>query len=314
MKKRSILLLLSSFFVLGGCPAPSSPTSVPSASSYDSYYGGASSYASAYPSAAPSAVASAMSATDLSSLRAGVIPETSYTDEERKLAGFLVRKTKPVFPLKVGVLLYRDSGALSEGDRRNYYEAFLTAIKSNPNIGQIVELSPELISKNPSIDEIRALGSRFQVASVMVINDSYPFPIENSEAIITPIDSITGTRTWQTFSNIEVYAIDILNGVFLFSSSSGLNEIQKYNRTSSTVKNPDSALIKSTAQKVWKNLEEKINKEINDYKNRLDNNTSIPITVKTPVPLPTPTPVPTPTPTPTPIQSSPVTVNVNINK
>jgi uncharacterized protein YerC len=56
-----------------------------------------------------------------------------------------------------------------------------------------------LIARGAGIEEIRALGSRFQVSSVLVVSESYQYPQENNEAVITPIDQITGTRTWGKF-------------------------------------------------------------------------------------------------------------------
>lgn len=239
----------------------------------------------AYP--APSGTPAPYTPTELSSLQAGVLPQESFTQQERKLAGYLIRKTTPVFPLKIGIILYKGNGALPDSDRKKYVDNFLTSIKSNPNIGQVVEISQNLISKyGASIDEIRNVGARFQVSSVFVINENYPYPTENKEAIVTPIDSITGTRTWSTFSKIDVFSVDILNGVFLFSASSSVKENQKYNKNSSTVKNPDLALVRSTADKAWKSLNEKVNKEINDYKVRVETDKVIPIIAETPIPLP----------------------------
>src|SRR5688572_18518014 len=99
MKKAIVLLsLLASSAVLPGCPTPGGTT--PSATATPDAY----SYGS--PTAAPTA-APTSAAPDLNSLRAGVLPDTSFTDAERKLAGVLIRQTTPVFPLKIGVLLYR---------------------------------------------------------------------------------------------------------------------------------------------------------------------------------------------------------------
>ncbi|MEK7432771.1 MAG: hypothetical protein AABZ74_06545, partial [Cyanobacteriota bacterium] len=92
MKRKSLVLLLGVSFIISCAPAVD-PTVYPTPSSYPS---ASADYArpQAYPSAAASAAPTAMSANDLSSLRAGVIPEASFSEEEKKLAGFLVRKTK----------------------------------------------------------------------------------------------------------------------------------------------------------------------------------------------------------------------------
>src|SRR5688572_17413571 len=107
MKKTIVLLsLLLSPSLLTGCPTPGgSPTPSDTAEAY---------YTPAPAStAAPTAIPQ-----DLNSLRAGILPDTSFTDAERKLAGVLIRQTVPVFPLKIGVLLYRDPGSIPESDRR----------------------------------------------------------------------------------------------------------------------------------------------------------------------------------------------------
>jgi hypothetical protein len=270
MKKIKLLLALFSFTLLSGCPSPSSPVEYYNTPSPSPYYPS--------PSVAPTSVP--QSQKDLSSLRAGVLPDASLADAEKKLAGMLIRTTKPIFPLKIGVLLYNnDSNILNESDRRKNFDSFINKIKSNPNVGQVIEISSSLIARGAGIEEIRALGSRFQVSSVLVVSESYQYPQENNEAVITPIDQITGTRTWESFSNIEVYSIDILNGVMLFSTASGHKESDKYNRKSSTIKNPDINLIRLTANTAWKNLEDKVSNEISDYKKRLDENKVIPVSL-----------------------------------
>lgn len=271
--KKSALLLPFIFLLpfLSACPATTVVNPPTASPGYPLYY-------DATPSVAPTVAPTP--ALDLSSLRAGVLPDASLTDSEKKLAGMLVRTTKPVFPLKIGVLLYNSGGyVLNESDRRKNFDSFLEKIRSNNNVGQVIEISSNLIPGRAGIEEIRALGSRFQVASVLVISENYQFPQENTEAVITPIDQITGTRTWESFSNIEVYSIDVLNGVILFSTASGYKESSKYNRNSSTIKNSDTNLIRLTAGTAWKNLEDKVSKEITDYKKRLDDNKVIPVSL-----------------------------------
>jgi hypothetical protein len=65
----------------------------------------------------------------------------------------------------------------------------------------------------------------------------------------------------------------------LFSTASGHKESDKYNRKSSTIKNPDINLIRLTANTAWKNLEDKVSNEISDYKKRLDENKVIPVSL-----------------------------------
>ena len=271
MKKLTLLAFaFIAPFILSACPTANVVTPTSSPSSYDSYNS---------PSIAPSAAATSTPSPskDLSSLRAGVLPDPTLTESEKKLAGMLVRLTKPVFPLKVGVLLYRNADILNDSDRRKNLESFIEKIKQNSNIGQVIEISSNLIPANSGLEEIRALGARFQVASVLVINESYQYPQENNEAVITPIDRITGTRTWESFSNIEVYSIDILNGVMLFSTASGSKQTEKYNRNNSNVKNPDTNLIRIAANTAWKGIEDKVSNEISAYKKRLDENKIIPV-------------------------------------
>jgi hypothetical protein len=271
MKRTIVLLsLLVSSTIFTGCPvSPATPTASDTPA------------ATVEPTAAPTA-APTNRPTDLNSLRVGVLPDTSFTDAERKLAGVLIRQTTPVFPLKIGVLLYREPGAISESDRRANFDNFLQKLRENPDVGQVIEISSNLIARGADIEEIRKLGARFQVSSVLVISENYQFPEENKEALVTPIDLITGTRTWESYSNIEVYGLDILNGVFLFSTASGVKESDKYNRNSSTIKNPDNILIRNSAMKTWKGLEDKVSKEISDYKKNFENNKVVPVVLELP--------------------------------
>lgn len=271
MKKLILLSVLAIPFITG-CPTTGvSPDIGPAGMPY----GG---YTQPSPSTAPTSIPSAPSL--LQDLRAGVLPDASLVDAEKKLAGMLVRQTKPIFPLKVGVLLYRGStGVLNESDRRKNFDAFIAKLKTNSNIGQIIEISPSLISTNANLEEIRSLGARFQVASILIINENYQYPEENKESVVTPIDQITGARTWKSFTNIEVYSLDILNGVILFSTASGANKSEKYNRQSSTIANPDTNLIRTVANTAWRGIEEKVSNEINDYKKRLDEDKVIPVSL-----------------------------------
>jgi hypothetical protein len=213
----------------------------------------------------------------LSSLKAGILPDTSLSESEQRVAGMLVRKTVPIFPLKIGVLLYQDYATLAERDRREFFESFLGTLKANPNVGQVIEISSNLIGRNADIEEIRKLAARFQVSSVIVLGEYYKYPYENKEALVTPSDLVTGTRTWESYSKIESYGLDILNGVFIFSTAAGLSESDKYSRDAKSVRNPDNLLMRSSAQKTWKLLEEKVNQEIGIYKKRLDENKLLPI-------------------------------------
>jgi hypothetical protein len=102
MKKITLVLSLLSITFLNGCMSRSIPTS----SGNDFGYSTAQpqSDSPVYPSASAAPTSAPQIQKDLSSLRAGVLPDASLADAEKKLAGMLIRTTKPIFPLKIGVL------------------------------------------------------------------------------------------------------------------------------------------------------------------------------------------------------------------
>ena len=229
VKSKSLLLvssmLLSSFIFScsSGIPITPYPDSAQASSSYP--------YPRPTPSYNPEGLSVPYNSVDLSSLRAGILPDPSLNESEKKLAGVLVRQTIPVFPMKIGILLYKDTANIPENDRRVNFDSFIKKLKSNPNVGQVIEVSSNLISRNPDIEAIRQLAARFQVSSIVVLSETYQTPSENKEGLITPIDMVTGTRTWESFAKIEAYGLDILNGVFIFSTASGARELDKYKKS-----------------------------------------------------------------------------------
>lgn len=271
--KKSLLFLSAIIFpsLISGCPAPNTN---PSPSNYETPAPTATYYPSASASPPP----------NLSSLQAGVVPDTTLSEQERKLAGLLVRETVPVFPLKIGVFLYRSSTDLDEGARKEYFNNFIENLKKSSNIGQITNISSQLINSNPSLEEIRNLGARFQVSSVLVINERYDTPIESRNSLVTPIDYLTGMRTWESFSNLEVYSLDILNGIFIFSISDSNTSSDKYSLNNSSIENPSLNLMKKSSQKIWENIGPKVISEYDNYKTRLDTKTVLPVIIKTPLP------------------------------
>ncbi len=270
MKKQKFLLLLMPF-IINSCTKNIGAMPTSTATQKLSDTGG-----QQVPANAPPAPAS-----NLGNLKAGVISDPSFTEEEKKLAGILDRKVNPEFPLKIGVILYSNPGILSDKDRKKFYDNFLQKLKENNNNKQVIEISPNLISGGNSVDELRKLGAKFQVSTLLVVSDSYQFPQENKDAYITPVDIITGLKTWESLTNLDVYALDVLNGVFAFSSSSSMRVSDKYNRSdsynnynynryqpASNFNNKDNAIVKESADKAWTEIQTKVNKEINDYKQR----------------------------------------------
>jgi hypothetical protein len=223
---------------------------------------------SPYPMASPSAAATSAPASDLGNLNAGLLPDTSLTDEEKKLAGVLVRKVSPEFPLKVGVILYSRYVSIEDKYRKNLYNEFLAKLKQNENIKQVLDISPNLLTGGSSIEDLRKLAAKFQVSTLLIIGDSYQAPQVNKDAYVTPIDYITGMKTWESMVSLNAYGLDTFNGVFVFSAGSDVRLSDKYNNED-PVKNKDNILIKDAASKAWTALDSKVGAEINDYKNRI---------------------------------------------
>lgn len=224
-------------------------------------------YVMATPSAAPTSVP-ASSNSELGNLNAGLLPDTSLTDEEKKLAGVLVRKVSPEFPLKAGVILYSRYSNLEDKYRKNLYNDFLQKLKQNENIKQVIDISPNLVTGNSSIEDLRKLAAKFQVSTLIIIGDHYQTPQINKDAFTTPIDFITGMKTWESLVSLNAYALDTFNGVFVFSAASDIRLSDKYNNND-PIKNKDNTLIKDTAEKAWLDLETKVTAEISDYKSRI---------------------------------------------
>lgn len=253
MRKALVVLsFLSSVYIvnlIAGCVAQS-PTSTSSFAQVD---------AKAAPSAAPT------SAAGLDNLKLGVLPGTSLSPDEQSLAELLGRKVKPEFPLKLGVLLYRSYTTLAEKNRKDFYDSFLQKLRENPDVASVTEISPSLVSSGANIEDIRKLAARFQVSTLLLVNDSYQPTAENKEALITPVDIITGNRNWESITNIELFALDILNGVFVYTTSANAKQGDKYNRANPAV-NKDDKLTSDSAKEAWNSLGENVTAKISEFK------------------------------------------------
>ncbi len=251
MKRALFILALCSIpaFILTSC---STPTSTPG-------------FASAPDRAYPSAAASAGADGNLDNLKLGVLPDTSLSPEEQKLAGLLTRKVKAEFPLKIGVLLYKETTSLEENIRKELFNGFLQKLRQNPDVSLIMEISPSLVTRGSNIEDLRKLAARFQVSTLLIINDSYQNLRENKELIITPADIITGNRNWESNTNIEIFALDILNGVFVYSTSANGKMVEKFNKQNPN-RTKEEQLIKESAINAWKEIEDKATKQIAEFK------------------------------------------------
>jgi hypothetical protein len=254
MKKALLVLsfLTSAYIVniISGCVSTSMGSAPVSVESYGS---------DPKPNAAPSA------SSGLDNLKLGVLPDPSLSTEEQKLAGLLARKVKPEFPLKLGVLIYGQSSILTEKNRKELYETFVEKIRKSPDVAEVIQISPSLINSGANIEDIRKLAARFQVSTLLLINDSYQSVMENKEAIITPADIISGNRNWESISNIELFALDILNGVFVYSTSASGKEGDKYNKLNPAV-NKDEKLATDSAKEAWSTLSDKVTAQISEFK------------------------------------------------
>jgi len=299
MSKKSIKtlsFLLAIPFIIMSCTTGTS-------SVYSSVSTAASDYyptPSAYPSLA------ATSAPGIGGLLAGDLP-TYISDEEKNILAIYQRSVNVQFPLRVGVLSFSNLGGMTQESRTSLYDAFVTKLKTNENISQVVEVPKSLSSSAYDIESIRKLAARFQVSTVLVISDTYQYTTEDKTALITPIDVITGNRKWESTSNVEAYAIDVLTGVIMFSSISQTKANEKYNKNDPDNKNKDSQLITKSATESWDGLYTKINKEMDSYKKFIQTNPS-PTVTASPVATVAPTAVPSVTPTATPTASSSVTI------
>lgn len=223
----------------------------------------------AYPSASPSGL-SAPGSTGLDGLKLGVLPNTSLSDEEQRLAGILSRQVKPQFPLKLGVILYKTSTQVEDKLRKDNYNKFIEKLRSNPDVGLVQDISPTLISSGANVEDLRSLAARFQVSTLLIISDSYQLAKENKNTLITPIDIVSGLRNWESSSNIEVFALDVLNGVFVSTINSNITMTEKYNKNSIN-ENKENALTIKTVNSSWDDLATKTAAKIAEFKQQAGN-------------------------------------------
>ena len=215
------------------------------------------------PSAIPSASNSANN--PLGNLKLGVLPDTSLSEDEQRLAGLISRKVKVEFPLKVGVLLYKTAVNFQDKNRKDNYIKYIDKLKTNPNISSVQEISASLTGTDSSVEDLRKLAARFQVSTLFIINDTYQSAQENKDSLITPIDIISGLRDWESTSNIEVFALDILNGVFVSTISSNISNSEKYNKNAIN-ENKENSLTIKTMNNAWDDIILKTEQKIAEFK------------------------------------------------
>lgn len=272
MKKIAAILTLTFVpYLLSGCMS-----SVPSSVTAGSY---------PYPTPSALAVPSAVPSDSLGNLGAGNLPDAGVSAEEQQLANLLNKKVQVSFPLKLGVLLYRENTSINSQSRKDLYNNFIERLKTNPDVGTVQEIPTSLINNGTSIEDLRKLAARFQVSTLLIINDTYQPATENNDITNTPIDIVSGNKNWLSYSNIEVFALDVLNGVFVASGSVKGQSSDKYNKDNPT-DNKDETLLKNSSSQAWSMLTDKVNEQIIAFKNSQQGITS----------TPTPTPVDTPEP------------------
>lgn len=222
-------------------------------------------YASA-PSASPSAVPFG----GLDNLKLGILPGTNLSDDEKKLVDIMSRQIKPVFPLRLGVLLYREYSSIDDKLRKEVYTKFIEKLKSNPDIAIVQELPSSLVGNNSNIEDLRKLAARFQVSNLLIINDTYQIARESKNNILTPIDIVSGMRNWESTANIEVFSLDVLNGVFVSTINSNITLSEKYNKNSVN-ENKENVLTIKTVNNTWDDISTKVKNKIEEFKKQAVN-------------------------------------------
>lgn len=216
-----------------------------------------------YPSAAPTTSTPFDSA--LNNLKAGVLPGTTLSEEEKSLAEVMSRKIAPIFPLRIGVLLYKPAMTAEDKIRQDNYNKFIEKLRSNPNIELVQDIPNSLAGTSTNIEELRKLAARFQVTNLLIINDSSQSARENKNAVLTPIDIVTGMRNWETTSLVEIFSLDVLNGVFVSTVRSNITLTEKYNRNSVN-ENKENALTIKAVNTSWDEIISKTEAKIEEFK------------------------------------------------
>jgi hypothetical protein len=222
-----------------------------------------------YPSASPS-TAPMTSDNSLNNLKLGVLPGTNLSDDEKRLADVMARKITPIFPLRLGVLLYKSISSIDEKLRKENYNKFIEKLKLNSDVSLIQEIPSSLLGNTTDIEDLRRLAARFQVSNLLIINDAYQIARESKTSILTPIDIVSGMRNWESTSNIEVFSLDVLNGVFVSTINSNITNTEKYNKNSIN-ENKENALTIKTVNNAWEDVTSKVEKKIAEFKQQAGN-------------------------------------------
>lgn len=201
-------------------------------------------------------------------LRPGLLPDTSFSEDEKKLAGLIVRNVSVSFPVKVGVLLYNPGSNIDETDRKAYYSSFIEKLKTNTNISAVTEVSSSFMGSSTTIEDLRKLAARFQVSFLLILNDKYQPTIENTKEQLLPSDIVLGNKNWESSSSIEVLALDVLNGVFVYSSSASSKINEKYSQSVAKIKEP--VLTKKSSSQSWEQITQKVLTQLDEFKASVD--------------------------------------------
>lgn len=259
MRKKNAYQLISLAMILGISACTSTNYATPSTVAYDSYKG-------AVPSVMPS------STSGFEGLRPGLLPDTSFSEDEKKLAGLIVRSVNVSFPVKVGVLLYNPNSNIDDLDRKSYYANFIEKLKSNQNISSVTEVSSSFVGINTNIEDLRKLAARFQVSFLLILNDKYQPTLENTKEQLLPSDIVFGNKNWESSSSIEALALDVLNGVFVYSSSAYSRVAEKYSQSVSKTKEP--ILTKKSSSQAWDQITQKVLTQLDEFKALVDKQNS----------------------------------------
>ncbi|GIW21503.1 MAG: hypothetical protein KatS3mg068_0510 [Candidatus Sericytochromatia bacterium] len=249
--KKNFLKILSPLLFFSYFSCVNSPTNPPSYSDI------------AIPKATPSALPYS---SILDNLKPGTLPGSVTSPEEQQLIDLMNRKVNLTFPLKLGVLLLQENiDSIDNLKRKELLSKYIEHLKSNNNISDVIEIPSSLISRTSTIEDIRKLAARFQVNLLIIINDTYESPYNDKEKDLTPLEIISNINYFKTKSNMEVFVIDIVSGVFVLSQniSNSLEEkislVEDYK-----IKN----LLNKSIDKLWNDLKDFSSNKINELANK----------------------------------------------
>jgi hypothetical protein len=202
----------------------------------------------------------------LDNLKPGTLPGSATSPEEQQLSDLLNRKVVLNFPLKLGVLLLQENiPGVDNIKRKEILTNYIENLKKNSNVLDVVEISSSLLSRTSTIEDIRKLGARFQVNLLILINDTYQYPYNNKDKDLTPLEIISNINYFQTKSNIELFVIDILSGVFILSKNISNSFEEKINFTE---QNKIVELFNKVIEKSWNDLNYFSNDKLNQLANK----------------------------------------------